>query len=47
MTLYIRDTWDTEQLAKVYLYAWKKGIKTVYYVRQRNTTVEECLSCSI
>lgn len=47
MTLYIRDTWDTEQLSKVYAYAQSRGIKSVYYVRQRNTSVEECVSCSI
>lgn len=47
MTLYIKDNWTTEQLAKVYIYAWLKGIKSVYYVRQRMQTIEECASCSI
>lgn len=47
MTLYIKDTWTTEELAKLYIYAWKKGIKTVYYVRQKTTKVEECLSCQV
>lgn len=47
MTLYVTDRWTTEQLAKVYIYAWMKGIKTVYYVRQRLQTLEECVSCSI
>lgn len=47
MTLYIKDSWNTEDLAKVYMYAWAKGIKSVYYVRQRKTTIEECVSCSI
>ncbi|MFJ7982368.1 class 1b ribonucleoside-diphosphate reductase subunit alpha [Lysinibacillus xylanilyticus] len=47
MTLYIKDNWDTEQLAKLYIYAWLKGIKSVYYVRQRMQTLEECVSCSI
>lgn len=47
MTLYITDQWNTEQLAKLYIYAWMKKIKTVYYVRQRTTTLEECVSCSI
>lgn len=55
MTLYVTDQWTTEQLAKAYIYAWSKGIKTVYYVRQRLTTadgivekaIEECESCSI
>lgn len=47
MTLYVTDRWTTEQLAKVYIYAWMKGIKTIYYVRQRLQTLEECVSCSI
>ena len=47
MTLYVTDDWTTEQLAKVYIYAWKKGIKTVYYVRQRLKTIDECVQCSI
>lgn len=47
MTLYITDEWDTEQLARLYIYAWTKGIKTVYYVRQRMRTLEECVACSV
>lgn len=55
MTLYVTDEWTTEQLAKVYFYAHSKGIKTVYYVRQRLQSVEglvekkigECEACSI
>lgn len=55
MTLYVTDDWTTENLAKVYAYAHHKGIKTVYYVRQRLNTldgvvekaVSECESCSI
>lgn len=47
MTLYVTDRWTTEQLARVYTYAWLKGIKTVYYVRQRLQTLEECLSCQV
>jgi ribonucleoside-diphosphate reductase alpha chain len=47
MTLYITDEWDTEMLTRLYYYAWLKGIKTVYYVRQRMRTLEDCLACSI
>ncbi|WP_127586413.1 class 1b ribonucleoside-diphosphate reductase subunit alpha [Paenibacillus koleovorans] len=47
MTLYVTDQWTTERLARLYIYAWVKGIKTVYYVRQRLQTIEECVSCSI
>ena len=47
MTLYVTDSWTTEQLAKVYIYAWTRGIKSVYYVRQRLQTLEECVACQI
>ena len=47
MTLYITDQWNTEQLSRLYGYAHHKGLKTVYYVRQRMQTLEECVSCSI
>ena len=47
LTLYVTDQWTTEQLAKVYIYAWMKGIKTIYYVRQRLQTIEECIACQI
>jgi ribonucleoside-diphosphate reductase alpha chain len=47
MTLYVTDNWTTEQLAKVYIYAWMKGIKSIYYVRQRLQTLEECVACQI
>lgn len=47
MTLYVTDEWTTEKLAKVYIYAWMCGIKTVYYVRQRLQSLEECVSCTI
>jgi len=47
MTLYVTDNWTTEQLAKVYIYAWVKGIKSVYYVRQRLQSLEECVACQI
>lgn len=47
MTLYVTDQWTTERLARLYIYAWMKGIKTVYYVRQRLQPIEECVACSI
>lgn len=47
LTFYVTDNWTTEQLAKIYIYAWMKGIKSVYYVRQRLQTLEECVACQI
>lgn len=47
MTLYVTSQMDTEQLAKIYTYAWLKGIKTIYYVRQKLMSLQECIACSI
>jgi ribonucleoside-diphosphate reductase alpha chain len=50
MTLYVTSDWTTERLARLYYYAWMKGIKTVYYVRQRLLgigEIGECAACSI
>lgn len=47
MTLYVTNNWTTENLAKIYIYAWMRGIKSVYYVRQRLQSLEDCVSCSI
>ena len=47
MTLYVTDEWTTERLARLYYYAWMKGIKTVYYVRQKLRKIEECAACSV
>lgn len=44
--LYIDDSTSTRDLVKLYLYAHKKGLKSLYYTRSRNLTVEECLSCA-
>lgn len=41
MTLYVTDKWSTADLARIYIYAWMKKIKSVYYVRQRLTKVED------
>lgn len=50
MTLFYPDTATTKDVNKSYIYAWKKGLKSIYYtrIRQRGLTqVEECVSCSI
>lgn len=46
-TLFVKDTVDTRELSQLYLYAHHKGIKTLYYTRQRDDSTEECLSCSV
>ncbi|MDR0484998.1 MAG: class 1b ribonucleoside-diphosphate reductase subunit alpha [Alphaproteobacteria bacterium] len=45
--LYITNQNSTRDLAKLYIYAHKVGLKSLYYTRTKNLTIEECLSCSI
>lgn len=46
-TLFVKDNIDTKELSRIYLYAHHKGIKTLYYTRQKTVGVDECLSCSV
>lgn len=52
LTLFFNDTATTRDINRAQIYAWKKGIKTIYYVRVRQaalsgTEVEGCVSCSL
>lgn len=47
MVLFVTNENTTNDLAKYYYYAWKKNIKSIYYVRTKNLTIEECETCSI
>ncbi|WP_026075222.1 class 1b ribonucleoside-diphosphate reductase subunit alpha [Cellulomonas massiliensis] len=52
LTLFFKDTATTRDLNKAQIYAWKKGIKTIYYIRLRQlalegTEVEGCVSCML
>jgi ribonucleoside-diphosphate reductase alpha chain len=52
LTLFFPDTATTRDINKAQIYAWKKGIKTIYYIRLRQvalegTEVEGCVSCSL
>jgi ribonucleoside-diphosphate reductase alpha chain len=52
LTLFFKDTATTRDLNKAYIYAWKKGIKTIYYIRIRQlalegTEIEGCVSCAL
>lgn len=46
-TLFIPSTLTTRGLQKYYLYAYKNGLKTLYYTRTKKLTIDECLSCAI
>ena len=45
--LYNSSADTTRDLAKLYIYAHKMGLKSLYYTRTRKATIEECLSCSV
>lgn len=52
LTLFFKDTVTTRDLNKAQIYAWRKGIKTLYYIRLRQmalegTEVEGCVSCTL
>jgi len=52
LTLFFRDTATTRDINKAQIHAWRKGIKTIYYVRLRQmalegTEVEGCVSCTL
>jgi ribonucleoside-diphosphate reductase alpha chain len=52
LTLFFKDTATTRDVNRAQIYAWKKGIKTIYYIRIRQlalegTEVEGCVSCQL
>ncbi|MGY4645008.1 class 1b ribonucleoside-diphosphate reductase subunit alpha [Cellulomonas sp. URHB0016] len=52
LTLFFKDTATTRDLNKAQIYAWRKGIKTIYYIRLRQlalegTEVDGCVSCML
>ncbi|WP_169514148.1 class 1b ribonucleoside-diphosphate reductase subunit alpha [Agrococcus lahaulensis] len=52
LTLFFKDTATTRDINRAQIYAWRKGIKTIYYVRLRQlalegTEVDGCVSCML
>lgn len=45
--LYVTNLTTTKELAHLYYYAYYKGLKSLYYIRTKNLTIEECESCSV
>lgn len=45
--LHVNSDISTRQLARYYIYAAKKGLKSLYYTRTNRLSVEECVSCSV
>lgn len=46
MNLYITNEFTMRQVLDLYLDAWARGVKTIYYVRSKSLEVEECESCA-
>lgn len=46
VNLYITNEFTFRKLLDLYILAWEKGVKTLYYVRSQSLEVEECESCS-
>ena len=52
LTLFFKDTATTRDINRAQIYAWTKGIKTIYYIRLRQmalegTEVDQCVSCML
>lgn len=52
LTLFYTNNDTTRTLNKAYIYAWRKGIKSLYYARVRSDALEgadstECVSCTL
>ncbi|MCC3373940.1 class 1b ribonucleoside-diphosphate reductase subunit alpha [Cohnella sp. REN36] len=45
--LHVNSDVTTRQLARYYIYASRKGLKSLYYTRTNRLSVEECISCSV
>lgn len=52
LTLFFKDDATTRDINRAQIYAWTKGIKTLYYIRLRQTALEGtevdgCVSCTL
>jgi len=52
LTLFFKDTATTRDINRAQIYAWKKKIKTIYYIRLRQlalegTEIDGCVSCML
>lgn len=45
--LYVNSDISTRALSRLYIYAHHKGLKSLYYTRNKLLSVEECTSCSV
>ncbi len=45
--LHVNSNVTTRELARFYIYAAQKGLKSLYYTRTKRLSVEECTSCAV
>lgn len=45
--LYVTSEATTRDLSRYYVYASKKGLKSLYYTRTKNLKMEDCVSCAV
>lgn len=45
--LYVNSNVATNELARYYVYAERKNLKSLYYTRTKKLSVEECTSCAV
>lgn len=45
--LHVNSDVTTRELSRFYVYAAKKGLKSLYYTRTNHLSVEECISCAV
>lgn len=45
--LYVTSEVSTRDLARYYIYAHEKGLKSLYYTRTKKLSVDECIACSV
>jgi len=45
--LHVNSDISTRDLARMYVYAWKRGLKSLYYTRTNLLAVENCTSCAV
>lgn len=46
VNIYINSEYTMKEILHLFLLAWKKGVKTVYYIRNQSLEVDECESCA-
>lgn len=45
--LHITSDMPSDELASLYVYAWAKGLKSLYYTRTKTLKIDECVTCSV